>query len=325
MHLQLVRMLADGHFHSGEKLAEAMGLSRAAIWKHLSQIRDRMGIEVFAVRGKGYRLSEPLELFQDSLIRTHLSDTARDRLSKLEIFSSIDSTNSYLMERVEKKSPSGHVCVAEQQTAGRGRRGRYWVSPFGNNIYLSLHWVFTLTLGELSGLSLAAGVAVVKSLESLGLDGIKLKWPNDVLWQNRKLAGLLLEVSGEQDGPSRVVLGLGLNSHMRQDHGMEIDQPWVDLSQIPGGKQISRNRLVAALLNELLDTMARFEAEGLNPLIPGWESYDAYLGQPVVLQVGNRVIEGVHQGIDANGALLLLHEGRLQVYHGGEISLRPGG
>ena len=320
--LRIVRMLADGQFHSGEKIADSLGVSRAAVWKQLSQIRERMGIEIFAVRGKGYKLSAPLELLDYDLIHSRLGDTARELLSELEILDRIDSTSSYLMARLPEGIGSGHVCISEQQTAGRGRMGRHWVSPFGNNIYLSIHWRYLLPIAELSGLSLAAGLAVARCLDSLGLEGIELKWPNDVLWQNRKLAGLLLEVSGEQGGPSRVVLGLGLNCRIDREHAVDIDQPWADLSQVPGGDGLSRNTLAAALLEHLLDTLNRFEQEGLTPLIPAWKLYDSYLGKPVVVQMGAHRIEGTHQGIDRNGALLLLREGRVQTYHGGEISLR---
>ena len=322
MQLRIVHMLADGQFHSGEKIADSLGVSRAAIWKHLSQIRERMGIDVFAVKGKGYKLSASLELLDPDLSRSKLGDTARELLSELEILARIDSTNSYLLALIPEGIASGYVCMSEQQTAGRGRMGRRWVSPFGSNIYLSIHWQYPLPIAELSGLSLAAGVAVARCLESLGLEGIELKWPNDVLWQNRKLAGLLLEVSGEQGGPSRIVLGLGLNCRIDREHAADIDQPWADLSQVPGGDGLSRNTLVSSLLDHLLDTLNQFEREGLTPLIPAWKLYDSYLGKLVVVQMGAHRMEGVHQGIDQNGALLLLQEGRIQTYYGGEISLR---
>ena len=317
--LRIVRMLADGQFHSGEKIADSLGVSRAAIWKQLSQIRERMGIEIFAVRGKGYKLSAPLELLDHDLIHSKLGYAARELLSELEIRDRIDSTNSYLMARIPEGIDSGHVCISEQQTAGRGRMGRR------SNIYLSIHWRYPLPIAELSGLSLAAGVAVARCLDSLGIEGIELKWPNDVLWQNRKLAGLLLEVSGEHGGPSRVVLGLGLNCRIGREYAVDIDQPWVALSQVPGGGGLSRNTLMAALLEHLLDTLNRFEQEGLTPLIPAWKLYDSYLGKSVVVRMGAHSIEGVYQGIDRNGALLILQEGRVQTYYGGEISLRALG
>ncbi|MET0025597.1 MAG: bifunctional biotin--[acetyl-CoA-carboxylase] ligase/biotin operon repressor BirA [Sedimenticola sp.] len=321
---EIIRLLSDGHFHSGEELAERFGVSRAAIWKHLTHIRDRMDIKLFAVKGRGYRLAEPLELLNESLIRSGLSDQAQGLLDRLEIHDQIDSTNSYLMEKqAEKDSASGHVCIAEQQTSGRGRRGREWVSPYGSNIYLSIGWHYGLGLADLSGLSLAAGIAVARSLEAVGIEEVGLKWPNDVLWQDRKLAGLLLEVSGEHTGPSRVVMGLGLNTRMSEVQGKEIDQPWIDLASLPGGSGVSRNRLISTLLENLLSTLSRFEYDGLDPEIEEWRRLDLYHGKPVALQMGKRRIEGVHKGIDAAGALLLESEGQTRPYHGGEVSLRP--
>jgi BirA family biotin operon repressor/biotin-[acetyl-CoA-carboxylase] ligase len=320
---QIIRLLADGRFHSGEELARVFGISRAAVWKHLACIRQKMGLQVFAVRGKGYRLVEPLELLEKKRIHAELQPTSRSLLSELEVLGSTDSTNSHLMQRLKQGLSSGHACLAEQQLAGRGRRGRTWVSPFGNNIYLSIHWRYMLALADLGGLSLAAGIAVVKSLEQLGAKDIGLKWPNDVLWRNRKLSGLLLEVSGEQNGPSNVVLGLGLNTRLTEAQGQGIDQPWIDLANVPGGSGISRNRLVAVLLDNLLHTMDSFSRQGLESVLTEWKRYDLYHGKPVTLKLGDRVIEGVHRGIDETGALLLQQQGELYAYHGGEVSLRP--
>jgi BirA family biotin operon repressor/biotin-[acetyl-CoA-carboxylase] ligase len=320
----ILSSLADGRFHSGEDLAQACGISRAAVWKHIKLLRESYGLEVFSVRGKGHRLDRPLELLEQERIRGLLAAETDSRLPQLEVFQQLDSTNSYLMERARHGAPSGSVCLAEQQTAGRGRRGRQWISPFGRNIYLSVLWRFRKGPAELSGLSLAAGLAVVHCLEEMGLEGVKLKWPNDILWDGRKLAGLLLEVAGEADGPSRVVLGLGVNIRITPEYGKMIDQPWVDLSQIPGGEEISRNRLAARLLEQLTLALERFEQEGLQPLVAAWQRYDLYQGKKVSLRVGDRLVEGIHRGIDGDGALLLEQGEDLLSFHGGEVSLlRP--
>ncbi len=318
----ILRRLADGRFHSGERLAQDQGISRAAIWKQISRIKTDYGLSVFSVRGKGYRLAVPLELLAKEQIEAGLTKSALGCISRLEIKDRIDSTNSYLMESISDGIASGTVCLAEQQTAGRGRQGRGWVSPFGANIYLSIFWKYKLDLADVTGLSLAAGLAVAKSLRRLGIEDVVLKWPNDVLWENRKLAGLLLEATGEQGGPSNVVLGLGLNSRIEEEQARNIDQPWVDLSRLPYTTDISRNRLAAVLLNALLETLDKFETQGFSPLVEEWKSYDAYYGDTVRLKLGDGFVVGTHCGVNESGALLLKEAGVTKAYHGGELSLR---
>ena len=321
--LEIIKRLADGRFHSGEALAAEFGVTRAAVWKQLKRVRSETGMEIHSVPGRGYRLARPLELLDRDAICSSLSEVVHGRLGGLEIYETIDSTNTYLMSKGLSGSESGLVCLAEQQTAGRGRRGRRWVSPFGTNLYLSVYWQFTLTPADLSGLSLAAGIAVADTLEQLGLSGIGLKWPNDVLWESRKLAGLLLEVAGEQGGPSRVVLGLGVNTLLPSHEAGAIDQPWVDLSGIPGGSRIGRNRLAAALIGNLFDLLSSFEEGGRGLSVERWTRYDVFAGQPVTLRRGDEMIEGIHRGIDPSGALLLERNGALDLFHGGEVTLRP--
>lgn len=319
---QLIRHLADGRFHSGEALAQSLGISRAAVWKHLKGLRELLEMDIHAVSGRGYRLSRPLELLESGRILDALSPEAHSRLDALEIHVSIDSTNAHLLKQSAAGLPSGQVCLAEQQTAGRGRRGRHWISPFGSNIYLSVLWRYPLAPVELSGLSLAAGLAIVRALACHGVVGVGLKWPNDILWQGRKLAGLLLEVTGESEGPSQVVLGVGLNTNLSRRQAEAIDQPWVDLASIPQGEKISRNQLAAELVSQLLEALDCFEKYGLSPLLAEWRHYDLYHGKPVQLRMGNRTIEGTHHGIDKTGALLLSNDGDVRAYHAGEVSLR---
>jgi biotin operon repressor BirA-like protein len=189
----LIRTLADGRFHSGEELGRLLGVSRAAVWKRLQQIRDAFGIEVDAVKGRGYRFREPLDLLDETDIRHHLAESGVESPGQLYLHASIDSTNSWLMAKGAAGEPSGAVCLAEQQLSGRGRRGRHWVSPYGRNIYLSLLWRFDMTPMQVAGLSLAAAVGVLRTLQAFDCQDAGLKWPNDILWQERKLAGLLLD------------------------------------------------------------------------------------------------------------------------------------
>lgn len=322
---KLIRALADGRFYSGEMLADFCGISRTAVWKHLSHIKTHLGIDIYSVRGKGYRLAVQMELLDQSAIEKQMSAPALTQISALEILGQIDSTNSYLMARTPDEIESGHVCLAEQQTSGRGRQGRVWVSPYGNNIYLSLYWRFNLDLAGISGLSLAAGVIVAKTLNELGVTDIGLKWPNDILWHNRKLAGLLIEVTGEQGGPCNVVLGLGLNSRISGTQGESIDQPWTDLATVAEGGTVSRNLLAAKLIEALLGGLSEFQKSGFASSVSDWNRYDLHQGKMVSLQVGTTRIAGVHRGVETSGALLLEVDGKTKAYHGGELSLRIAG
>ncbi|WP_428622211.1 bifunctional biotin--[acetyl-CoA-carboxylase] ligase/biotin operon repressor BirA [Sedimenticola sp.] len=319
---QLLQLLADGRWHSGEELAASLGLSRAAVWKQLGVLRDQLGLHIHSVRGRGYKLPEQLELLEEGIIRSALSDDTLEWVSQIEIHDTITSTNSHLMEKGAGNIRTGHVCLAERQSEGRGRRGRNWASPFGSNIYLSLFWEYGLAPAALSGISLAAGLAVIRALRQLGVSEIGLKWPNDILHGEKKLAGLLLEVAGEQSGPSRVVLGLGLNVRLKESDAETIDQPWESLSRLPGGATLSRNRIVAALLENLVTVLAQFEQNGLKGMITEWRQYDLFDGKRVVLQMGSRQIEGVHRGVESSGALLLETADGIRAFHGGEVSLR---
>ncbi len=320
---QLIRSLADGKFHSGEQLAQQLGLSRAAVWKQIKGLREQWEMEIHAVSGRGYRLAHPLELLQKERILALLSPESRCALGGLEIHDSIGSNSEHLMQQATAGAPSGQICLAERQTAGRGRRGRKWISPYGSNIYLSLLWQFPLAPIELSGVSLAAGLAVMRALKRLGVTEIGLKWPNDILWQERKLAGLLLEVTGESEGPSQVILGVGLNTCLPNQQGSRISQPWVDLASIPGGQQVGRNQLAAELIHQLINALECFEREKLVPLLDEWQQQDLYHNKTVALQMGSQTIVGKHVGIDKNGALLLSHAGEVKAYFAGEVSLRP--
>lgn len=321
-HLQIVRLLADGELCSGEAIAERLCISRAAVWKAVRKASETLQLEIDSVRGRGYRLRTPLELLETDAIRAALPGPRLGQLAEIRLFDLIDSTNTWLIQQARAGAASGSVCLAEQQSAGRGRRGRAWVSPFGGNIYLSLLWRFGLAPGQLGGLSLGAGVAVARALESTGAAGIGLKWPNDLHWQRRKLAGLLLEVAGESQGPSWVVIGVGVNLRLDPARAAGIDQPWVDLTTVLAGAVFSRNTVVAALIAELTAMLSDYGERGLAPLIDDWLARDAYRGEPVELMTGERRIAGVYAGIDRNGSLLLDIDGALHAFQAGEVSLR---
>lgn len=317
--IKLLNILSDGRFHSGEALGQVLGVSRTMVWKHI-QALQQLGVDCYSVNGKGYRLAKPVELLEHDAIVSVMAELSRAQLTELELHPEIHSTNRYLMERLGMLG-CGHACMAERQTAGRGRRGREWISPFARNIYLSLYWRFDMSPALLSGLSLAVGVAVMRALRQLGIDDANLKWPNDVLWRGRKLAGILLEMSGESGGPSHVVIGIGMNVNM-ESADAAIDQPWVALNQIVTPPP-SRNRVAGILLHHLLECIQAFETAGLEPFLQEWQQADAYAGQEVAIHFGENSIIGHARGIDASGAIIVEVDGVLRRFHSGEVSLRP--
>lgn len=337
----LIALLADGGLHSGAALAAALGLSRAAVHKALHRASERLGCPIETARGQGYRLAQPVELLDAARIAAALPEASG--IGAIEVHTELDSTSSQLLRQGAAGAAGaagGLVCLAERQTAGRGRQGRGWVAPFGGSLTLSILWRLRRPPAELGGLSLAAGVAVLDALAaaSPGLrlvdrdaghtDSLGLKWPNDLHWRRRKLAGLLLEVSAEAQGPSQVVLGLGLNLRIPAAAGAPIDQPWVDLAGIlaAGGLPLpSRNALAAALIARLADTLTAYEARGFAPFIAPWQRRDAYRGEPAMVIDGASVSTGTLAGIADDGALLLdTAQGRRRVL-AGEVSLRVGG
>ncbi|WP_421595879.1 bifunctional biotin--[acetyl-CoA-carboxylase] ligase/biotin operon repressor BirA [Rahnella sp. PD4] len=310
--LQLISILADGEFHSGEQLGTAMGMSRAAINKHIQTVRD-WGVDIFTVPGKGYSLPFPIELLDAEKIHALLPT------GHVDVLSVIDSTNQYLLDRIGELS-SGDACVAEYQQAGRGRRGRKWFSPFGSNLYLSMYWKLEQGPAAAMGLSLVIGIVMAEVLQRLGAEAVRVKWPNDLYLNDRKLAGILVELTGKTGDAAQLVLGAGINLKMREPASDAINQGWINLQE--AGVNIDRNELTATLLKELRSALLHFEQEGLAPFIPRWRGLDNFLDRPVKLLIGDQEIHGIERGIDPQGALLLEQDGILKPYIGGEISLR---
>lgn len=315
---QVLRLLADGDVHSGTAIGEVLGVSRAAVWKHLQQLSE-LGIEVQALAGKGYQLVAPLDLLDEEALRHPSLQT--DESLEWSVFSEIDSTNAYLMQQAPVSSDSLQICVAEYQTAGRGRRGRQWQSPFASNIYLSLKRQFRCGLEGLGGLSLAVGVACAEALQPFSQREIGLKWPNDLRIGEQKLGGVLIELSGEAGGPCQVVIGVGVNVRMRS--APTIDQPWISLHQcsprLPG-----RNTLVRALVEQIVRMSAQFDREGFSPFRERYLQRDVYLDQRIDISSFQQTISGIHHGVDETGSLLLSTANGLERIQVGDVSLRGG-
>jgi BirA family transcriptional regulator, biotin operon repressor / biotin---[acetyl-CoA-carboxylase] ligase len=322
----LIAALADGRFHTGDELGERFGVTRAAIWKAVRKL-PAYGLEVHSVRGKGYRLSEMLTLLDADAIKNGLSGTNQARIHQLELVPVLDSTNSHALRQSRSFGLApGHVyvCMTEMQTAGKGRRGRHWVSPFGHNLYLTVLREFSGGAAGLEGLSLVIGIALVNALQEWGFGGLGLKWPNDVLWNERKLAGILIEISGDVAGTCQVVIGLGLNLYMKPEAMQEVDQPWAALAHL-GFAQQDRNRLFGRILDRMLTAVERFQAMGFGAFTDDWNRLDISAGRQIELKGASGSVVGLGLGVDAGGALLLDTPAGVRRFQGGEVSLRAVG
>ncbi|WP_256669960.1 bifunctional biotin--[acetyl-CoA-carboxylase] ligase/biotin operon repressor BirA [Pseudomonas sp. OIL-1] len=315
----LLVLMADGRFHSGERLGAELGVSRAAIWKVLSRL-EKQGFPLQRVRGKGYRIPPNAVLLDLMQIQAALPEALRDSWD-WHLSQQVDSTNAEAQRQLQSAGARRLVCLSEQQLAGRGRRGRVWASPFAQNIYLSIAEPFEGGARSLEGLSLVVGLALVETLEDAGYRGCKLKWPNDVLLDGRKLAGILTELSGDLTSECLVVIGVGVNVLMRNE-SPEIDQPWTSLLMSGQKQELDRNRLIAAFLSCLAGSLKVFKQDGFLPFVERWEQRDAWRNRAVKVTAGNQVQEGVSRGVTARGALRLVSTQGETHINGGEVSLR---
>ncbi|WP_416410611.1 bifunctional biotin--[acetyl-CoA-carboxylase] ligase/biotin operon repressor BirA [Pantoea sp. App145] len=311
--LKLVALLADGEFHSGEQLGEVLGMSRAAINKHVQTLKS-WGLDVYTVTGKGYSLPAPIQLLNEEEIVSQLNQP------NLSVIPVIDSTNQYLLERMDQLV-SGDACIAEYQQAGRGRRGRQWFSPFGANLYMSMYWRLEQGPAAAMGLSLVIGIVMAEVIQSLGANDVRVKWPNDLYLHDRKLAGILVELTGKTGDAAQIVIGAGINLAMRSEGASQINQGWINLQE--AGIDIDRNQLAATLINRLREALPLFERDGLDPFIERWDMLDNFINRPVKLLIGDREVYGIARGVDKQGGLLLEQDGETKAWVGGEISLRP--
>jgi BirA family biotin operon repressor/biotin-[acetyl-CoA-carboxylase] ligase len=314
-----LRQLADGRFHSGEAVAKSLGRSRATLSEALKCVPD-LGIEIFSVPGRGYRLAQPLEFIDAAALQSRLAG-AGSRI-RVEVVDEIDSTSSQLMARAMTGAAAGTCLAAEWQSAGRGRRGRSWVSALGGSLTFSLLWRFERGAGHLGGLPLAVGVAVVRALESCGASRVQVKWPNDVVVDFRKLAGILIEMSGDLQGPSVAVIGIGVNYRLGERVLDRIDQAVVDVAActtpVPG-----RTELLGALLLGLESALADFDRAGFAPFREPWRALHAYHGRAVrVMPAGEAAFDAEVLDVAPDGALVVGANGRTIALSSAEISLR---
>ncbi|UTW06442.1 bifunctional biotin--[acetyl-CoA-carboxylase] ligase/biotin operon repressor BirA [Pseudomonas benzenivorans] len=315
--LPLLRLLQDGRFHSGEALGAALGISRAAVWKQLRSLEAELELPIHKVRGRGYRLASPLRLLDECLLASSPSGQAWP----VSVLHSVDSTSSEALRRLEARNAAPFIVLAERQSAGRGRRGRTWVSPFAENLYYSLVLRVEGGMRQLEGLSLVVGLALLQAIRAMGVSGAGLKWPNDLLVGDRKIAGILLELSGDPADVCHVVIGVGVNVNMMPTEAQPIDQPWTSM-RAALGHGVDRNELVVALNQQLARYLESHRKQGFSALREEWQNNHLWQGRRVVLTAGGQQIAGVVLGVDASGAIRLLVDGEEQHFSGGELSLR---
>lgn len=318
----LVVALADGRFHSGASLASHFNVSRTAIWKRIRRLMV-LGMDIERVRGQGYRLSAPLDLLDSNAIESSLAAASLKQIAQLDVLPVVGSTNGWLAERTEQLSlGAAAVCLAECQTAGRGRRGRAWISPFGASLYLSVGWHLHDLPPSVGALGLAAGIAVAQVLARNGVSEVGLKWPNDIFHRGRKLGGILVDLQGQPGGAARIVIGVGINVSMPLDAADRVDQPWIDLAGVGLLTDGLRNGLAVALIDALLTMMRRFAECGFRAFLDAWDRFDAVAGRVVTLQMEKESVTGIVTGVDEQGALCLKAGAQQRRFFSGEVRLQ---
>jgi len=316
-----LRLLSAEGYCSGEQLANSLGMSRTGVWRALHDL-EAVGVKLLRRRGRGYRLSVPIDWLDPAQVRHHLGKLAG--AYELRVVDILESTNTTLLQEAVAGAAGGSMLAAEFQTRGRGRRGRAWHAGLGGAIMFSVLWRFEQGAGFLAGLGLAVGIALVRALRSLGLEDAMLKWPNDLLLQHRKLAGTLVEIQGDVLGPSLAVIGVGINFRLDTLTRERVDQAVTDL--VSAGVQYDRNRVLGEVLVHLAQVLSAFRAAGFGPLRDEWGSYHVYAERPVSVRLpdGSQE-EGTVAGVGDDGALLLQTAAGLRRFHSGEVSLRAAG
>jgi BirA family biotin operon repressor/biotin-[acetyl-CoA-carboxylase] ligase len=314
--LALLKLIQDGRFHSGQALGDLLGVSRGAVWKRLQLLEPQFGLVVHSVRGRGYCLERPLNLLDLDL----LVNSSEGSHWRIYLHEKVDSTNAEALRLLNAGACAPLIVLAEQQSSGRGRRGRKWVSPFAENLYYSLAWPVAGGARQLQGLSLVVGLAVLKILRSFGVMGAGLKWPNDILVNGHKIAGVLLELVGDLADLCHVVVGVGVNVNMITTDD-DIDQSWTSMALV-SGCVFDRNIFVRELNSALAEYLMRHQRLGFAAFMSEWEQNDICSGCVVTLTTAAAEETGVACGVDETGALILLVDGKPKVFSGGEISLR---
>ena len=319
----VLSILSDGKFHSGEAIAKNFNVSRVLIWQVIAEA-EKLGVEIFSVRGKGYSLSHSIQLLDEVKVKQSIGEIAS--WFNIKVFDILDSTNNFLMQEAPNGYPHASCVATNIQTSGKGRRGRQWQSSLGENLTFSFLWRFTKGTSALSGLSLAVGVSLIRSLKKINLKEALLKWPNDILVKDdeayKKLAGILIEVQGDMDGQSAAIIGVGINLKLSKNQLAKIDQPAIGISQCIED-EIDPNQLLGIIIKDLTEVLAQFELNSFESFKDEWQSYDAFHDQSISISSSDGgMITGKEHGVNNTGALEVITEGGIKTFSSGEVSIR---
>ena len=316
----VLALLAGGEACTGPAMARELGVSRAAVWKQIEALRAA-GLEIGSGAG-GYRLARPLDLLDPGIVLSRLPLPLKRRMGLVEIHWRLDSTSSECLRRAAQL-PDASFVFADWQAAGRGRRGRQWVSPPATNLQFSCFRHFAHGYAALSGLSLAVGVAAAEALEDCGVRGVGLKWPNDLVHADSKLGGILIELGGEFMGPCHAVIGIGINVWIPAAVRRALERPCTDVASLCGARAPSRNALAGALIVRLVKALDVFEAKGFRAFAGPWAARDALAGRVIRVDGARGVFEGKAAGVDARGALRVKRADGEQCLDSAEVTVRP--
>lgn len=297
-----------------------LGVSRTSVWNQIKILRS-LGLPIQAVPGQGYRLAETVDILDEEQTLAHLPDRMRRRIGSVDWFDRVDSTSDQLLRHLAGAKDRAAICIAESQSAGRGRRGRSWVSPFGCNLYFSVAYPFAAGVSRLIGLTPALGVALARTLTDMGVAGIQVKWPNDLLLEQRKAAGILVDIRGDAAGPCWAIVGIGVNLAMPGAAGRTVDQPWANIAPrlAPG---VTRTECLGRLLCGVLGSLETVDTRGADPYLTDWSRFDALRDKQVIVDVDGEAITGVAKGIAGNGMLRVVTHAGERLIMAGEVSVR---
>jgi BirA family transcriptional regulator, biotin operon repressor / biotin---[acetyl-CoA-carboxylase] ligase len=319
----VLNILSDGKFHSGEAIANHFKVSRVSIWQAMTEA-EKLGVEIFSVRGKGYSLSHPVQFIDEDKVRESIGEMAS--WFNIKVFDVLDSTNNFLMQEAPKGYPHASCVATNIQTSGKGRRGRQWQSSLGENLTFSFLWRFSKGAAALSGLSLAVGTSLIRSLKKINVNQALLKWPNDILVEDdgeyKKLAGILIELQGDMDGQSTAIIGVGINLKLSKKQLAKIDQPAIGINQCVNSR-VDSNAFLGTIIKDLTEVLAKFESNHFEYFKDEWQSYDAFQDQSISISLGDGgIISGKEHGVNNMGALEVITEDGIKTFSSGEVSIR---